>query len=199
MAGVAPAPGAAPTAPAQLTVGPASTTISVSPVPPASATEQLRWELPRDSPVVKSLTFVSFSVPPAPARAEIEAIQLVGVSLAATNFLNLPAAEQAALANTNVVVDSYNHVRCSEILHELAQARIFEAECEDVEEFTRAVVSNSLINKAALAIRVAHISSGDPFDAPAIPGRAARGRVAAVRATPAVPGPTELEPIRKVS
>jgi len=89
MAGVAPAQGAAPTAPARLTVGPASTTITASPVPPASATEQLRWELPRDSPVVKSLTFISFSIPPAPALAEIEAIQLVGVSLAATNFLNL--------------------------------------------------------------------------------------------------------------
>ena len=199
MAGVAPAPGAAPTAPARLTVGPASTTLSVSPVPPASATEQLRWELPRDSPAIKSLSFVSFSVPPAPARVEIEAIQIVGVSLAASNFLNLPAAEQTALAQANMVVDFLDRARCSEILHELAMARIFEVEYEDLEEFASAVVSSSLINKASLAIRVAHISQGDPFDTPAVPGRAARGRVAAVRAVPAVPGPTELEPIRKVS
>ena len=97
MAGAVPAGGGVPSAPARLVVAPALTTLTVSPVAPATTADQLKWELPRDSPAIISLRFVSFELPPVPAKAEVDAIQMVGVSLAATLYGNLSAAELAAL------------------------------------------------------------------------------------------------------
>ena len=70
----------------------------------------------------------------------------------------------SALGDADFVLNHYSHVRCSEILLELASARIFDSEHDDIEDFAQAVVSSSLVTKPILAFRAAHIQDGDPFD-----------------------------------
>ena len=71
-----PAGAGAPTAPARRLLRMADVVLTPSPTAPATAAEQLRFQTPRNSPVVESLKFVDFHIPPAPAPAEVDAVQL---------------------------------------------------------------------------------------------------------------------------
>ena len=136
-AAAAPAGAGVPSAPARRLLRMADVLLDPLPVPPATPASQLRYQTPRNSPVVSSLKFVTFLVPPAPAQAEVDAIQLFGVCLAATNWASLPAAELTALDDADFVVNHYSHVRCSEIILELSAARIFDTEHDTIERRVR--------------------------------------------------------------
>ena len=123
----------------------------------------------------------------------------MGVCLAAADFNQLNAADRAALDGADFIVNSMLRSACSDILHELAMARIFEKEYSTILEFMHAIGASTLINKASLAFRAGSIGAGDPFDRPGRAGVAARGGRRAVPAVAAAPGPVALGPLRRVS
>lgn len=189
--------GGAPAAPGRLSRPTAQTTLGAHPAPVTLADEPTLWTIQRDSPVLKALRFLERTVPTAAGSpAELEAVEIGAVILAALNYNHLSAADTAALATANLVEDSLGRTGASAILHEWNEARIYETTYDSVHELAQAVHSSTLVDATINGFRAAIVARGAPFNAPGVPGRAAvrgRGARAAVPAVPARPGPPALD------
>ena len=201
MAAAAPAGGGgAAAAPAlvRLPAVPASTTLSLHPAAFASAADPTLWTLPRDSPVVWSLRFIEFDMPPAPAPAEVNAFELGATLLAALSYDSLPAVDENALSVANLVEWWFLRAEASAVLSELRQARLFTKQYDSVYELREAITSSTLVTKSIVRFRAALLERADPFDTPAGGGAGTRAAAAAA-AVPPAPGPVELEFLRRLS
>lgn len=198
----APAVVGAAVAPVRLAPVP-GTTLANHPVARMLTSSPKLWDLPRDSPVLKSLKFLTRVVHAAPALVEVESAELGSIILAALSFDSLTAADTAALARANLIEHEFSMAEANLILSELYQARVFAVSYDDLDAFLRAVEASTLLNKGAMTFRAAMVAQCDPFDAlgrPGHPGRAGRRGAAAVPAVPAVPGvpgPPELRFLQK--
>ena len=198
---------AAPAAPVRARLAPALrlTQVTTHPVAPAAPSFAKLWGVPRDSPILTSLSFLGRSTPAAPGLVEVESIELGSIVLAALKYDSLAAADTAALAGANLVEDELSRAVVNDILQELYQARIFEGTYDNIDAFLSAVCGSTLVQSATMSFTAGMVSRGAPYDLPGVPGRAARGRhgraghAPAVPAVPAVPGPTELKFLQRVT
>lgn len=195
--------GAPVAAPGRLTRPTAQTNMGFHPAALLSANSPTLWTIARDSPLLKSLRFLERHLPsPAASPAEVEAAEVGATILAALSYNNLQPADAQALVDANPVEDYVDRVAANAVLHEWNEARIFETTYDSVHELAQAVHSSSLVDTTINGFRAAMVAHGAPFDAPAVPGRAAvrgRGAAPAVAAIPPVPGPPELACWRRIT
>ena len=109
------------------------------------------WTLPRDSSACKSLAYLSWSFPPAPAEAHIPVSEVTGLTLAASTFDLGSAPVIAALRGANLIEAGLKMAQCSAVLHELHEAGIFDRVYESEKDLLAAVDKSPLLDRTTLA------------------------------------------------
>lgn len=198
------APAIAPAVQARRAVAAADTTVTAV-AAPGLPTDPDELQVPNTCPAIASLRFLSWSTPANAARTRVPASELHGICLAVCSFNLQDSDIQRALRAANLIEAQLSTQRCSDILHELHSAGIFEEQYEREADWFSAVHESALINKNLLAFQPSWVVRTDPFDTPAQPAQPAvrgRGRQAAQNAEaqnevaqdqPARAGPTELK------
>lgn len=190
---------AAPPAVARLLAAAADTNITRGHAA-VSSRDPDEWAISRDSPVVSSIKFIPWDIPAAAGRNASAAMsEIQGLCIAACSFDMSNGDVLRALRAANLMESALSRTCCSAILHELHEARIFEAEYSTEAELFDAIQGNPLINKQQLAFSPGWVATLDPFDTPgqAVAGAAHGRRGAAVAqaaaANPPVAGPDSLK------
>ena len=102
----------------------------------AGALDEDHWPINRDSPIPKSLLFISWQKPAAPADFSAPAHQVQGVVLSPLNF---GVGDLPALSGNAVIDNDFDRVRCSAFMHAWANDGIFEKQYTTREEFVVSV------------------------------------------------------------
>ncbi|KAL1496308.1 hypothetical protein AB1Y20_016269 [Prymnesium parvum] len=168
-------PANAPAAPPARLGASAAATRLTRPAAPPGALDPDEWAVARDCPALTSLRGAG------------------GICISACTFNLTEGDSLRSLRSSNLIEHLLSIAACSNILHELHDARIFSATYDSEADFVAAVQESPLVRKPALLFAPTWLESSEPFDSPAVAGvaaTAARRGAPAVRAVPAVP--TEL-------
>lgn len=160
-----------PVAIGRLVVAAASTHIARGAAAAGSLAPDL-WTLPHDSPVVKSVRFVTWDVPAGNGPAAIAVSEMQGLCLSACTFNTDDGVASRALRAANLIETALSRTQCSAILQELAESRMFEKEFASETDWFETLTDNTLINRQLLIFQPTWLVALDPFDTP---GRAAAG------------------------
>ncbi|KAL1515764.1 hypothetical protein AB1Y20_002380 [Prymnesium parvum] len=166
---------------------------------PGHALSPDEWAVPRDCPVIPSLKYLGWRAPSSGGPAFLPVSEVQGVCISACTFRLTDNDSLLVLRNANLIEHLLSPAACSGILHELHDARVFEATYESEADFFAAVQDSTLVNRNTLLFSPTWLESAEPFDTPAMAGRAAvaarRGAQAApaVPATPSNSGPADLK------
>ena len=129
----------------------------------AGALDEDHWPINRDSPIPKSLLFISWQKPAAPADFSAPAHQVQGVVLSPLNF---GVGDLPALSGNAVIDNDFDRVRCSAFMHAWANDGIFEKQYTTREEFVVSVQKSTTLAAADRALTATCIAATQSFDPP---------------------------------
>lgn len=142
----APAPNAPAVAPpVRLGANVAATRLTRSAAPP-NALDPDEWALQRDCPAITSLKYLGWAAPAAGGPALLSVSEVQGICITACTFNLSDGVVLRALRGANLMEHLLSLSACSSILHELHDARVFNATYESEVDFATAVQGSPLVN-----------------------------------------------------
>ena len=120
------------------------------------------WETPRANPIYKSLKFTEWEVPAAPGLITVARYELGGLLLASMDYQQTQASKTALLA-ADILTYDLPATAASQMVHAMANAKLFEDEYETREEFLAAVAASTTLDRTHFKIDGGTAALTDPF------------------------------------